>query len=217
MVQEPSPTWGHVPRRNHGAPSRDALGTLLGTNPLLIPISPQSRGRGGRQAPRQQDCQTEAFFVSSACLCSPGSLQLSLKLLAKPQSQRVSAGAEGALPPRVWLHSQLVGTEEEEEGSHGKQQGLLTPACHKKTKAKSKTARAGSSKAKPGSPAQVKERQWGARDARPHHSGRDGCRKSGRLTGGLGKARPCRHHSIQHRKVPQIGFVGHVPATTCRD
>lgn len=62
--------------------------------------------------------------MSSPCLCTPGSLQLSLELLAKPQGQKVSAGAGGALPPRVLLHSQLVGMEEDEEGSHGKQQGL---------------------------------------------------------------------------------------------
>lgn len=60
--------------------------------------------------------------MSSPCLCTPGSLQLSLELLAKPQGQKVSAGTGGALPPRVLLHSQLVGTEEDEEGSHGKQQ-----------------------------------------------------------------------------------------------
>lgn len=47
------------------------------------------------------------------------SLQLSLELLVKPQGQKVSAGAGGALPPQVLLHSQLLRTEEEEEGSHG--------------------------------------------------------------------------------------------------
>lgn len=61
--------------------------------------------------------------MSSPCLCTPGSLQLSLELLAKPQGQKMSAGAGGALPPRVLLHSQLLGTEEDEEGSHGKEQG----------------------------------------------------------------------------------------------
>jgi len=61
--------------------------------------------------------------MNSACLCSPVSLQLSLELLTKPRSKKVSAGAGGAPLPRVLLHSQLVGTEEEEEGRHGKQQG----------------------------------------------------------------------------------------------
>lgn len=48
--------------------------------------------------------------MSSPCLCTPGSLQLSLELLAKPQGQKVSAGAGGALPPQLLLHSQVVGT-----------------------------------------------------------------------------------------------------------
>lgn len=61
--------------------------------------------------------------MSSPCLCTPGSLQLSLELLAKPRGQKVSAGAGGALPARVLLHSLLVGMEEDEEGSRGKQPG----------------------------------------------------------------------------------------------
>lgn len=78
--------------------------------------------------------------MNSPCLCTPGSLQLSLDLLAKPQSQKMSAGAGGALPPWVLLHSQLVGTEEDEEGSPmGSNRAVGTCLSRK-----SKTAKTGS-------------------------------------------------------------------------
>lgn len=131
----------------------------------------------------------------------------------RPESVSWGLGSAPTLPPQVLLRSQLVGTE---EGSHGKQQGCWHLLVAEKQKAKQLKQGAGRSKAKPGCLAQMEGRQWGTRDAQPHHSGRDGHEKQGPLTG-LGRETACRHHSIQQREVPQMGFVGHVPATACRD
>lgn len=82
--------------RKDVVPSRDPLDTLLGTSPLLTPspIASHPSDWDSRQTPRGTDRQD--LFMSSACLQSPGILQLSLEPLAKPRGQEVSAGAGGA-------------------------------------------------------------------------------------------------------------------------
>lgn len=136
-VQEPSPTWRYGPGKDHGVPNKDALGILLRTNLLLIPILPQYGA-----ADRQPDNRTDGGFWSSVCLCNQGSFQLSLELLAKSHHHRVSAGAGGALPPLFLVHSQLLGTEEE-KGSSRKQQCCWHLLVTEKQEQKNKTAKAG--------------------------------------------------------------------------
>lgn len=148
-------------------------------------------------------------FIYEQCISlQPRNLQLSLELLTNHKARRCQLGLGKAPSPGPVARS-AGGERGGGGGWPWEATGLLAPACHRKAK----QPKQGADRSK----TLVKTRQWGSGDAHHHHhSGRERCGKWGHLTGGLERARVCRHHSIQ-RKVPQTGFVGHVPAMAWTD
>lgn len=155
--------------------------------------------------------------MRSACLCSPGSLQLSLEPLTKPSGKKLSAGAGGALPPRVLLHSQLVGTE---EGSHGKRQGYWHLLVKEKQKQKARQPKqgAGREQSNAGLSSPNEGKAMGCRRCTtPPQWQWMGVRKGSTLQEVCGEREPADPIAFSRGKSPKWGFVGHVPAVACRD